>query len=87
MLRVRVVHGEEELAILLGGEPVIDLGHFAIEIYQFGRLNAAVGRLGIELPTDVVALGPAIVMGLPTGVGKRILALGTEEPELINIRK
>lgn len=68
VLRVRVMHGEEEFAVLLGGEPIIDFRHFAIEIDQFSGLHAAIGRLGVELPADVVALGPAIVGGLPTRV-------------------
>ena len=81
------MNGQEEFAVLLGGEPVVNLGHFAIEIDQFGRLDAAIGRVGVELPADVVALGAAILRGLPTRMGERILALGSEEPELVKIRK
>ena len=78
----RIMHGEEERAVLLCCVPVVKLRHFAIKIDQLCRFNARVGCLEIKLPADVVAFGLAVVAGLAAGMGKAVLASGREEPEL-----
>lgn len=87
VLRLGVMNGEKQFAVLLGGEPVVHFGHFAIKVDQFGRLNARVRRLGIKLPANIVALRLAILTGLPARVGHGVLALGSEEPELVEVRR